>query len=445
MKLNIKDIKDLIKEELTRAKTLLEEPLQEAIKGNKYPFKAIFVFGPAGAGKSFLSDEIIGVPSEFRVSNPDISIERQFGDFGLSMKFAGEEDLGNFLQQQSFRQKMQQKTRKETENWLLTATPVVFDTTGEKTKKMIDRINELAKAGYDIAVMQINVPEEISVQRDQDRARTVGAPTATINQRYQREVAKERRYFNALSNHPRVTMLGDDIYANLFNLQTGKTLPGITDDMLNAMTTKDGNPYTPEYATSLLDEIKNNLRGFLLLKEPNNPTGQTLYAGMLALISATGGRAGNTLTDFASVAQDKELMAIPEIKAAAETIAELGGAKEMFMKAQRGAEVAGQEFGTAVPTGETDADGNPIMREPTGRELGTTRNEEDFETWRQRSIASIRARDDLNADEKKKRIEKLATMSKDDRYTDGPKLTKEQFLSNAIREILKEILFNKGK
>lgn len=176
MKLNIKDIKALIKEELTKAKILLEEPLQEAIKGNKYPFKAIFVFGPAGAGKSFLSDEIIGVPSEFKVSNPDISIERQFGDFGLSMKFAGEEDLSNFLQQQSFRQKMQQKTRKETENWLLTATPVVFDTTGEKTKKMIDRINELAKAGYDIAVMQINVPEEISVQRDSGQSQNCRCP-----------------------------------------------------------------------------------------------------------------------------------------------------------------------------------------------------------------------------------------------------------------------------
>ena len=445
MKLNIKDIKNLIKEEFSRAKTLLEEPLQEAIKGNKYPFKAIFVFGPAGAGKSFLSNEIIGVPPEFRVSNPDISIERQFGDFGLTMKFAGKEDLSTFLQQQSFREKMQQKTRKETENWLLTATPVVFDTTGEKTKKMLGRINELAKAGYDIAIMQINVPEEISVQRDQNRARTVGAPTATISQRYQKEVAKERRYFNQLGNHPRVTMLGGDIYANLFNLETGKPLKGITDDMLNAMKTKDGNPYTPEYAQGLLDEIKNQLQGFLLLKEPNNPTGQTLYAGMLALISATGGRAGNSLTDFASVAQDKEIMAIPEIKAAAETIAELGGAKEMFAAAQRGASTAGRDLGTAVPTGETDADGNPIMREPTAQELGTTRNREDFETWRQRSIAAIRARDDLDDKEKKKRIEKLGTMSKDDRYTDGPGLTKEQKLSNSIREIAKEILFNRGK
>lgn len=444
MKLSIKDIKGLIKEELTRTTALLEEPLQEAIKGNKYPFKAIFVFGPAGAGKSFISGQV-GIPDDFRISNPDISIERQFGDFGLSMKFAGEEDLSNFLQQQTFREKMQQKTRKETENWLLTASPVVFDTTGEKTKKMIGRINELAKAGYDIAILQINVPEEISIQRDQDRARTVGAPTAQISQRYQQEVARDRRYFNQLSGHPRVTMLGDDIYANLFDLRNGQPLEGITDDMLNAMKTKDGKPYTAEYAASLLDEIKNNLQGFLLLKEPNNPTGQTLYAGMLALIKATGGRAGNSLTDFASVAQDKEIMAIPEIKAAAETIAELGGAKEMFAKAQRGTETAGQGLGTAVPTGETDADGNPIMREPTAQELGTTRNREDFETWRQKAIASIRARDDLSDKEKEKRIKKLGELEKDKRYTDGPGLTKEQKLHNAIREITKEILFNRGK
>jgi hypothetical protein len=166
---------------------------------------------------------------------------------------------------------------------------------------------------------------------------------------------------------------------------------------------------------------------------------------MLALIKATGGRAGNALTDFASVAQDKEIMAIPEIKAAAETIAELGGAKEMFAQAQRGASTAGQGLGTAVPTGDTDADGNPTMREPSAQELGTTRNREDFETWRQKAIASVRARDDLSDKEKKKRIEKLGTMSKDDRYTDGPGLTKEQKLHNAIREITKEILFNKGK
>lgn len=447
MKIDLTDLKKLIREQYLdmTGVDLLEAPiaLDEAIKGNKYPFKAIFVFGPAGAGKSFISDQI-GIPEEFRVSNPDEDIEAQFGNFGLSLKFAGKEDLKTFQQQQTFREKLQQATRAKTENWLLTATPVVFDTTGEKTKKMSDRITELAKAGYDIAILQINVPREISIDRDQNRARTVGGPTGEINDRYQREVAKDRAYFNGFSQHPRVTMLGGDIYANLFDLRTGEMLDGVTQDMVNAMKTKDGEPYTPEYAQSLLDEVKNQLRGFILLKEPNNPTGQKLYAGMLALVEATGGRAGNALTDFASVVQDEEIMAIPEIKAAVDVIESLGGAKEMFRQAQRGEETPGVELGTAVP----DEDGN--LQEPTAADLGTQRKPglkgaKDFEKWRTNAIATIRNRDDLDDEEKRKRVEKLATMSKADRYTKGPALVAEQKnkLYLKIKEMVRAALLNR--
>lgn len=439
MKIDLKKLKSLISEAY-QSTVLLETPetqLDEAIKKNKYPFKAIFVFGPAGAGKSFISDQI-GIPAEFRVSNPDEGIESQFGNFGLSLKFAGKEDLETFQQQQTFREKLQQATRAETENWLLTATPVIFDTTGEKTKKMSDRITELAKAGYDIAILQINVPEEISVDRDQNRARTVGEPTAGINQRYQKEVAKDRAYFKNFSEHPRVTMLGGDIYANLFDLRDNSPLDGVTDDMIAAMKTKEGKPYTPEYAKSLLEDIKSDLRGFILLKEPLNPTGATLYAGMLALIKASGGRMGNRLTDFAIAAQDPEMMASAPIKNAAKTIADLGGAKEMFAAAQRGVSTPGEELGTAVP----DEDGN--LRAPSAAELGTERNPEDFETWRQKAIATIRTRDDLSQKEKDKRIEKLGELEKGERYTKGPDLVAEHGgLHARIREMVREALFNK--
>ena len=435
MKLNIEDLRRLIKEEFNN-RAILEEPLEEGIMDNKYPFKSIFVFGPAGAGKSFISGQV-GIPDDFKTSNPDIDIEAGFVDFGLSMKFASKEELNTFLQQQSFREKMQQGMRKKTANWLNTASPVVFDTTGEDVGKMSARIKELAKAGYDVAVMQINVPQEISVQRDKERARTVGEPVAAISQQYQDQVAKDRGYFKALSGQPGVTMLADDIYANLFDLRSNTPLDGITDDMLKAMKTKEGKPYTPEYARALLDEIRGNLSKFLT-SEPQNPRGKTLYAGMKALIKATGGKAGNMLTDFASVAQDEEIMAVPAIKAAAESIAELGGAREMFVKAQRGAKVAGQKLGTAVASDDG-------MRAASAAELGTKRSKIPFEVWRKQAITTIKGRDDLSDEEKKKRISKLATLSKADRYTDGPKLTKEQKLHNAIREIVKEILFTKGK
>ena len=301
----------------------------------------------------------------------------------------------------------------------------------------------MAKAGYDIAILQINVPKEISVDRDQNRARTVGQPTADINDRYQKEVAKDRAYFNRFSSHPRVTMLGGDIYANLFDLRTGEMLDGVSQDMVNAMKTKDGDSYTPEYAQSLLDEVKNNLQGFILLKEPNNPTGQKLYAGMLALVKASGGRMGNDLTDFAVVAQDEEMMAVPAIRIAGETIAELGGAKEMFASAQRGTETPGVELGTAVP----DEDGN--LQEPSAADLGTQRKPglpsgKNFELWRTKAIASIRGRDDLSDEEKRKRIDKLATMSKADRYTKGPDLVAEKVYAKIKEMVRQHLLTLKG-
>ena len=91
MELKIDRLKQLIKEELNiNNTTLIEEPepLEEkSIMKNKYPFKAIFIFGPAGAGKSFLSKQI-GIPKDFVVSNPDERIESVFPAFGLSMDFS---------------------------------------------------------------------------------------------------------------------------------------------------------------------------------------------------------------------------------------------------------------------------------------------------------------------------------------------------------------------
>ena len=70
MKLNVDLLKKMIKEELGHTKApIIEEPevLDEAsILKNRYPFKAIFIFGPAGAGKSFLSKQI-GIPKDFVV------------------------------------------------------------------------------------------------------------------------------------------------------------------------------------------------------------------------------------------------------------------------------------------------------------------------------------------------------------------------------------------
>jgi len=355
MKLNLKNLRNLIKEAVEeQKKTMLlespqildEEDLDEAsIRKNPHPFKSIFIFGPAGAGKSFLSKQL-GIPKEFKVSNPDERIESVFPAFGLSLKFAAEnEDEELFKIQQTAREILQNASQGHTANLLNIANPLVFDTTGENVEKMSKRIEALTKAGYDVAIFQVNVPTETSVARDKARKRTVGEPTKAISQQYQQQVAQDRGYFKKFESNPRVTMLGDDIYANIFDLRDGSLL--VDPEVAGAMKTKDGKPFTAEYAKDLLAKAKSDLQGFLSQREPTNPTGAALYDGMMDLVSASGGKLGQRLGDFAAASTDEKLMSNPKIAKAAEIIAQLGGATSALAKAQRGRKVAGKSFGKA--------------------------------------------------------------------------------------------------
>lgn len=441
MKLNLENLKKLIKEAVEEQKKtmLLEEPqpLEEiALRNNPNPFKAIFIFGPAGAGKSFISGKL-GIPEEFVTSNPDEDIEAQFGNFGVGLKFADKTDLDNWKQQQAFREKLQNASQAKTANWLNTATPVIFDTTGEDVMKMGVRAEELHDAGYDVAVFQINVPPEVSIQRDKDRARTVGAPTATISKQYQDEVQKDRGYFQLFDGYRDIKILGGDIYSNIYDLRDDSLL--VPEELAKQMKTKDGKPYTAEYAKQVLAQATTDLDNFLdaSTREPFNKNGKVLYKGMLALLDKSGDKLGNRLTDFVVAAHDPELMQDPDIVAAGELIAKLGGAREMFAKAQRSQKVAGYKQGQARSQGGK-------LRDPTAAELDTKRSKVPFAVWKKMAIQSIRDRDDLSSDEKKDRIEKIATLKKGDRYTDGPKLTAEEAKLHAqVKEIIREILLTK--
>lgn len=355
MKLSLENLRSLIKEAIEeQKKTMLiespqildEEDLEEAsIRKNPHPFKAIFIFGPAGAGKSFLSKQL-GIPKAFKVSNPDERIESVFPAFGLSLKFAAEnQDEELFKVQQTAREILQNASQGHTANLLNIANPLVFDTTGENVAKMSKRIEALTAAGYDVAIFQVNVPTETSVERDKARKRTVGEPTKAISQQYQQQVAQDRGYFEKFESNPRVTMLGDDIYANIFDLRDGSLL--VDPEVAGAMKTKDGKPFTAEYAKDLLAKAKSDLQGFLSQREPTNPTGAALYDGMMELVSASGGKLGQGIGDFAAAAADENLMSNPKIAKAAEIVASLGGAKAALAKAQRGKKVAGKSFGKA--------------------------------------------------------------------------------------------------
>lgn len=373
MKITYDLLKEAVLQQLNESNgvELLESPellAEKSILKNKYPFKAIYIFGPAGAGKSFLSKQI-GIPSDFKVSNPDERIESVFPAFGMSMRFqpferGSEKEADPVAKaQQTAREVLQNAEQSHAANLLAIANPIVFDTTGEDVKKISQRMQALMKVGYDVAVFMVNVPTDVSVDRDKERDRTVGEPTKTISKQYQQQVVKDRGYFNSLADLPYANVLGGDIYANLYDLRTNELLPGVTDEHVASMKTSSGDAYTPEYAKSVLERAKSDLQAFLT-PEPANPTGQTILKGMRALVKINGKFGQNMLTIGPAVSQgigsdDSDVMA------AAKLIADMGGVEVPLAQSQRGQKTAGKKFGVDDPSirkmsGKTDGSEVPM-------------------------------------------------------------------------------------
>ncbi len=336
----IEDLRTLIAEKLEehRRSFLFESPLYEGVRGNilnnPHPFKAIYVFGPAGAGKSYISKAIANIPNSFVTLNNDEIIEDVFPQYAISMKFAAaEEDPDLDFVQQTARGILQDAGRSMAIDMIQSARGVVFDTTGEDVKKMTDRIKALADFGYDIGILQINVPPVVSVTADVTRGdaggRTVGAKRVQgISDKYQKQVQQDRGYFKKLKDLPNVTFFGDDIYPNIFVLQDTKSIPGFKDILFQAgeftpqMYNEEelaavikakklgkelpkvtpealsGSPLAKNYAdaSKIVTKMKTDVQKFIT-SEPKNPRGKRLLAAMKGLVADTNGRLGQTLAE----------------------------------------------------------------------------------------------------------------------------------------------------
>ena len=358
---------------------LLESPdfLKEAsILKNKHPFKAIFVLGPAGAGKSFLSKQI-GIPKDFKVSNPDERIEQVFPAFGVSMKFVTKQQSAQTYDiQQTARKIMSNATAGHTGNLLMIANPLVFDTTGEDTKKILSRAENLMRLGYDVAIFQVNVPTDVSVSRDQQRKRTVGEPTKTISQQYQKSVVQGGDYIKAAENYPYMTILGGAIYPNLYDLRNNTLLPGITQDQVDQVAPG----FTPEQAKDLLAQARSDVQKFLT-PEPANPTGKKILSGMKAMVKVTGGKYGQNMNHLsfagAVMGEYPEIKDNPAIVAAIKVLEQLAGEDGTIQKAMMGGvnpETGEWEKGSKQAIkGKKDV-GDSTVRGKTGSGVGSRKN-----------------------------------------------------------------------
>lgn len=260
-------------------------------------------------------------PKEFNDTSSDERAEDIFTRFGISLKFAY--DLESTPEskrlekiQMAARAIAQNAASSHMANLILKGSPIVIDTTGENVEKLTNRIESLAHIGYDVAVVQVNVPTEFSIQRDQERKRTVGKTiTKQISTQFQEDVVASEGYFEQLRALPNVTLLGDAVFPNIFCLSDrvcdsdsyGKYLSGVTDEMIGQEVEDDlgqiVKPFaniTPQIAMAILQNIQNDTAQFLSNANagPLNPRGRKIFKGMRALVSLSNGVIGQNFTDI---------------------------------------------------------------------------------------------------------------------------------------------------
>ena len=135
-------------------------------------FKAIFLAGGPGSGKSFVSGKT-GLPIlGFRVVNSDQSFEKAMKDAGLEMN---PENIFS-VTGQAIRDKAKGLTAIKKKMLLRGRLGLVIDGTGRDFRKIKEQAIELKTLGYDVAMIFVNTDLDTALERNASRERTLPEP-----------------------------------------------------------------------------------------------------------------------------------------------------------------------------------------------------------------------------------------------------------------------------
>ena len=144
--------------------------LVQLLKEVKGTPKAIFLAGPAGSGKSYISSQLI--PNTFEVINSDDTYEELLKASGIGLK--QKDFTPDQLSQAS---KLQAQARKATQDKLAKSVEdknnIVIDGTGAASGPVLKKKQQLEDLGYETLMLMIYVSPLTSLERNQERDRSL--------------------------------------------------------------------------------------------------------------------------------------------------------------------------------------------------------------------------------------------------------------------------------
>lgn len=131
-------------------------------------FKAIFMTGPMGAGKSTVAQKLVG-GTGLRSLNLD--------NFNELMIKKGQVQGGNLTPDQL--QNSWEKVQKQKANFLDGRLGLLVDGSGRNVEDIRENLQNLLKLGYDVACIMVNVDVDVSIDRAKKRAAMQAAQHGT--------------------------------------------------------------------------------------------------------------------------------------------------------------------------------------------------------------------------------------------------------------------------
>ena len=154
-------------------------------------FKAFFVAGGPGSGKSFVVRKTTGGLG-MKIVNSDDVFEKLLDKEGLSKKMPESEREPRDI----VRAKAKRLTAKKQENFVEGRLGLIIDGTGKDYDKITRQATKLKQLGYDVHMIFVNTSLDVALERNAKRSRTVPESVAIKSwNNVQRNIGKFSQYF----------------------------------------------------------------------------------------------------------------------------------------------------------------------------------------------------------------------------------------------------------
>ena len=146
------------------------QDLQEGLNDPNI-FKAFFIAGGPGSGKSFVVRKTTGGLG-MKIVNSDDIFEKLLDKEGLSLKMPESEKEPRDV----VRQRAKELTAKKRANFIEGRLGLIIDGTGKDYDKIARQATKLKQIGYDVHMIFVNTSLDVALERNAKRARSVPTP-----------------------------------------------------------------------------------------------------------------------------------------------------------------------------------------------------------------------------------------------------------------------------